>query len=406
MKLHFSPSVHLEGSVALPASKSISNRVLIINALCEKKGIIENLAICDDTTVLSNALTLESATIDIGAAGTAMRFLTAFCAIQSGTWILTGSERMKNRPIKILVDALTHIGAKITYLEKEGFPPLQIVGTHLKGGKLSLDGSVSSQYVSALMMIAPKLEEGLTIELTNNISSEPYIRMTRQIMAAFGVKSEFCNQTIDIRPQPYKSVAFDVESDWSAASYWYELLAIHGAGKLQLPGLKKESAQGDSKLMELFQLFGIKTTFTDEMAEIEISPNKPERLEYDFSNEPDIVQTLAVTCCMTQTRFHFKGLSSLKIKETNRVAALINELAKCGFELTEPAENELAWNGSMKQPAEPISIATYEDHRMAMAFAQIEKKMPITIEYPEVVSKSYPDFWKELLRFNNIQNLS
>jgi 3-phosphoshikimate 1-carboxyvinyltransferase len=251
------------------------------------------------------------------------------------------------------------------------------------------------------MMIAPKLEKGLTITLTNTVISKPYIRMTQQIMADFGVKTTFSNQTIEISPQTYKSVPFHVESDWSAASYWYELLTIHGRGKLQLPGLKQESTQGDSKLIELFQHFGVTTKFIDELAEIEIKLKKSKHFEYDFSDEPDIVQTLAVTCCMTQTPFRFTGLASLKIKETDRVAALITELGKCGFELTEPAENELAWNGIVKPTEQNISISTYDDHRMAMAFAPISLKLPIKIEHPEVVSKSYPNFWEELLRFDN-----
>jgi len=402
MQLRFSPSVNLEGSITLPASKSISNRALIISALCENKIPIKNLAICDDTNVLSNALQLEHNTIDIGAAGTAMRFLAAFLATKKGTWTLTGSERMKQRPIEILVEALRKIGAPITYIEQEGFPPLKIIGTDLKGGELTLDGSVSSQYISALMMIAPKLEKGLTIHLTNTIISEPYIRMTQTIMAHFGVATSFKNQTIDIRPQTYKAKPFQVESDWSGASYWYELLAIQGSGKLQLKGLKEHSTQGDSKIIDLFGRFGISTKFTDGIAEIEIQGHKPKRFDYDFTNEPDVAQTFAVTCCMTQTPFHFKGLQSLKIKETNRVTALMNELKKCGFELIEPAENELSWDGKFVQPENEIVITTYDDHRMAMAFAPIALKMPLTIEHPEVVNKSYPLFWQTLSRFNNL----
>lgn len=402
MQLRLSPSVNLEGSIALPASKSISNRALIISALCENSYPIENLAICDDTRVLAEALQLDNKVIDIGAAGTAMRFLTAFLAITKGTWTLTGSERMKQRPIAILVDALKKIGANINYLEKEDFPPLQIIGTPLKGGEIRLDGSVSSQYVSALMMIAPKLEQGLTIHLTKTNVSEPYIRMTQSLMSHFGVATSFTNQAIDIRPQSYKSTPFQVESDWSGASYWYELLAIHGSGKLQLKGLKKQSTQGDSKLVELFTNFGIFTTFIDEMAEIQLCGTKVDRFDYDFSNEPDVVQTFAVTCCMTQTPFYFKGLQTLKIKETNRIEALITELGKCGFELKEPVENELSWDGTCHSAEKEVVISTYDDHRMAMAFAPIALKKTIIIEHPEVVNKSYPLFWEELSRLTNL----
>lgn len=402
MQLRLSPSIHLEGSIALPASKSISNRALIIRALSENSHPIENLAICDDTEALEEALRLDKKIIDIGAAGTAMRFLTAFLAITPGTWTLTGSERMKQRPIAILVDALKKIGANISYLEKEDFPPLQIIGKSLQGGAITLDGSVSSQYVSALMMIAPKLEQGVTIHLTKTSVSEPYIRMTQTIMAHFGVATSFKNQTIDIRPQTYKAKPFQVESDWSGASYWYEFLAIHGSGKLQLKGLKEHSTQGDSKIINLFGRFGISTKFTDGMAEIQLNDTKVDHFDYDFTNEPDVAQTLAVTCCMTQTPFHFKGLQSLKIKETNRVTALMNELKKCGFELIEPAENELSWDGKLVQPENDIVISTYDDHRMAMAFAPIALKKTIIIEHPEVVNKSYPLFWEELSRLNNL----
>jgi 3-phosphoshikimate 1-carboxyvinyltransferase len=324
-----------------------------------------------------------------------MRFLTAFLAKTAGEWIITGSERMKNRPIKILVDALNSLGARIEYTEKEGFPPLKILGCALMGGEISLNGGVSSQYISALMMIAPYMINGLTIKLEGNIISVPYIRMTMQMMAEYGVKVTFENNIIDIRPQSYSPVRYKVESDWSGASYWYEILSLAGKGEIFLKGLKANSTQGDSKVAELFQQLGVNSSYEAGGVRLSSSGQYCTKFEYDFVNEPDLAQTFAVTCCMLGIPFHFKGVQSLKIKETDRVAALITELKKLGFVLFEPAEREMGWTGEKCDAETQISIATYEDHRMAMSFAPAALKTALSNEHPEVVSKSYPTFWDD-----------
>ncbi len=381
--------------INLPSSKSISNRALILNALAYSHYEIQNLSDCDDTRVTVKALDSNDTTFNIGAAGTAMRFLTAFLAKTVGEWVITGSERMKNRPIKLLVDALTSLGARIEYVEKEGFPPLRIFGSAMMGGEISLNGGVSSQYISALMMIAPYMQNGLKIRLEGNVISVPYIRMTMSMMKQYGVDIAFENNEIDIKTQNYKPVQYKVESDWSAASYWYEILSISGKGQIFLYGLNENSSQGDSKVAELFEQLGVKTDYKQDGVLLTSTDNYTDKFEYDFVDQPDLAQTFAVTCCLKNIPFHFTGVQSLKIKETNRIAALINELAKLGFVLFEPAEGELSWTGECCKPDKEISIATYEDHRMAMAFAPAALKMPIVIEEPEVVSKSYPDFWKD-----------
>ena len=393
-QLHF-PISNLNLEIILPASKSISNRALILNALAYSPYDIQNLSDCDDTRVTVKALDSNDTTFDIGAAGTAMRFLTAFLAKTVGEWIITGSERMKNRPIKLLVNALTSLGARIEYVEKEGYPPLRIFGSALMGGEISLNGGVSSQYISALMMIAPYMQNGLKIKLEGKVISVPYIRMTMSMMKEYGVIVTFENNEIDIKPQLYKPIQYKVESDWSAASYWYEILSIAGKGQIFLSGLNANSSQGDSKVAELFEQLGVITDYQTEGVLLTSNENFSTKFEYDFVDQPDLAQTFAVTCCLKNIPFHFKGVQSLKIKETNRIAALINELAKLGYVLFEPFEGELAWAGELCNAAEEISIATYEDHRMAMAFAPAALKIPIVIEEPEVVSKSYPNFWKD-----------
>ena len=384
--------------IKLPASKSISNRALILDALANSEYEIENLADCDDTNVLLYALDSNISTFDIGAAGTSMRFLTAFLAKTMGEWIVTGSDRMKQRPIKILVDALNTVGAKIEYIEKEGFPPLRIFGSALIGGEIHLKGNVSSQYISALMMIAPTMLEGLKIVLEGKIISKPYINMTIQMMEEYGAFVDFRDNIIDIKPQEYHPIPYKVESDWSAASYWYEILAITGKGEIFLKGLKENSYQGDSRVADLFIDLGIRSTYMKEGVLLTHTKKHISKMEYDFSDEPDLTQTFAVTCCLMGIPFHFKGLESLKIKETDRITALINELAKLGFIIEKPNENELAWNGKIQEAKTEISISTYDDHRMAMAFAPASLKKAIHIENPEVVSKSYTKFWADFER--------
>ena len=383
--------------INLPASKSISNRALILNALSYSPHEVENLSDCDDTRVMVNVFDSNSNYFDVGAAGTSMRFLTAFLAKTVGEWTITGSERMKQRPIRILVDALNQLGGKVEYIENKGFPPLKIFGSALTGGEISLNGGISSQYISALMMIAPYMQKGLKINLQGNVISTPYILMTKKMMEDFGVKIDFSGDKISIRPQIYNPVRFRVESDWSAASYWYEILSLSGKGKIRLKGLKKESYQGDSEIAEIFKSLGVTTEYAEDG--VILLPNKETLVKnffLDFTNIPDLAQTVAVTCCLKDITFIFSGLQSLKIKETNRIEALIHELRKLGYVLHEPAEGTLAWNGEKCTADEDPVISTYEDHRMAMAFAPAALLQSVTIRNPSVVSKSYPNFWHDI----------
>lgn len=394
-------TVNLE--INLPSSKSISNRALILNALAYSPYEVKNVSDCDDTRVMIKALDSNDSTFDIGAAGTSMRFLTAFLSKTVGEWIITGSERMKQRPIKLLVDALNSLGARIEYVENEGFPPLRIFGSAMMGGEIRLNGGVSSQYISALMMIAPYMQNGLKILLEGNVISVPYIRMTMSMMKEYGVNVTFENNIIDIQPQQYNPIEYTVESDWSAASYWYEVLSLVGNGQIFLKGLYKNSTQGDSKVAELFTQLGVETEYQPNGVLLSATGNYCTEFQYDFIDQPDLAQTFAVTCCMLHIPFHFKGVQSLKIKETNRVAALIAELAKLGYTLFETAEGELAWKNESCEAANDIRIKTYEDHRMAMAFAPAALKTALTIEEAQVVSKSYPAFWDD---FEKIQTNS
>ncbi len=381
--------------INLPASKSISNRALILNALAYSPYDVENLSDCDDTKVTVKALDSNDTTFDIGAAGTAMRFLTAFLSKTVGEWVITGSERMKNRPIRLLVDALNSLGARIEYVDKDGFPPLRIYGSALQGGEIRLNGGVSSQYISALMMIAPYMMNGLRIVLEGNIISRPYILMTMEMMKEYGAELSFEENVIEIPAQNYEAVEFKVESDWSAASYWYEVLSIVGEGQIFLRGLNEMSYQGDSKVADLYKQLGVKTSYLSDGVLLTPSNELVSEFKYDFIDQPDLAQTFAVTCCLKSIPFEFSGLQSLKIKETDRIAALINELAKLGFVVFEPFEGGLAWKGERSESSTEISISTYEDHRMAMAFAPAALLFDLTIEHPEVVSKSYPSFWSD-----------
>ncbi|MDL2223743.1 3-phosphoshikimate 1-carboxyvinyltransferase [Bacteroidales bacterium OttesenSCG-928-M06] len=388
----------IKTTVSLSASKSISNRVLIINALSDSVYPIENISDSDDTKVLFKALESPSAHFDIGAAGTSMRFLTAYLSQKEGQWFITGTERMKHRPIGVLVDALRSLGAHIEYAEKEGFPPLQIYGKPLYGGALALNGGVSSQYISALMMIAPCMKKGMELTLEGNIISQPYIEMTISLMKCFGVNAEWRDNLIRITPQKYRAVPFQVESDWSAASYWYEIVALSPPDtEILLTGLQSQSTQGDSKGRNLFSQLGVETTFSEEGIILKKGTIEVTKLAYDFINEPDLAQTFVVTCCMMNIPFRFTGLQSLRIKETDRITALQQEMKKLGYILRDESDNTLIWDGITCDPDSDPIISTYEDHRMAMAFAPVcLKKNKIKIQNPSVVSKSYPGYWNDL----------
>ncbi|MBN1925267.1 MAG: 3-phosphoshikimate 1-carboxyvinyltransferase [Prolixibacteraceae bacterium] len=390
----------LQGKITLPASKSISNRALIINALAYSPLPVQNLSDSDDTRVMQKVLSSNTDRFDIGHAGTAMRFLTAFLAKIVGKWEITGSERMQQRPIKILVDALNQLGAKIEYINKEGYPPLRIWGSNLKGGKLELDGSVSSQYITALLMIAPVLEGGLELTLKNRITSASYIDLTLKLMARFGIEYSWVDNLISIKQQQYKPIPFSVEADWSGASYWYEMAVLASDVDILLKGIELNSLQGDCIQADWFESFGVVST--QEKNGVRLTKKEirlPEKYLQNFIENPDIAQTFAVMCVCKGIPFHFTGLETLKIKETDRIAALIDELEKLGANLYEPQPGELAWDGQLDEILffDPEPINTYHDHRMALAFAPAAIATGnIRINDPKVVTKSYPGFWEDL----------
>lgn len=462
----------LNASLTLPTSKSLCARALVINHLCEQPIQLEGLSDCDDTQAILQGLEAlrnsEDAPlrVDIGAAGTAMRFLTAlFAATPQLDVVITGSQRMKERPIGALVTALQAAGADISYVEKEGYPPLRIRGKQLEGGTLALPSNISSQYVSALLMIAPTMRRGLQLELVGKVASAPYIRMTMQVMKAFGVEVKWEKNIISVvRGQRYartqsshcgttketeQAASYTIECDWTAASYWYEIVALHPdkAARVLLRGLREASEQGDAVCAKWFEALGVTTTFTAEGAILEKSTKSPQvtlecdnstsednelssqtddnfcesnedlpqttshssQADYfsckdatplwlDFAAAPDLAQTFVVTCALLSRPFHFKGLESLRIKETDRIAALIAELQKLGKHIEAIGEGELRYTAQNdSSPAHSITIATYDDHRMALAFAPAALRFPqLSIEHPEVVAKSYPDYWEHL----------
>lgn len=388
----------LNASLLLPSSKSISNRVLIINQLSGKSYRPMNLAECEDTNVMVDGLNTTEEVVDIRAAGTAMRFLTAYFAVTPGCHVLTGTVRMKKRPIRVLVDALRSLGADVEYIGEEGFPPLRIVGKSLEGGELVVDGGVSSQFVSALLMVGPMLTKGLRLVLKGITVSRPYIDMTLQLMRHFGAQADWENrQIIQVSPGGYRSVPIVVEADWTAASYWYEVVALAKRGEVELAGLRSQSMQGDSSVKELFGQLGVETIFTDRGVLLRKQPIAVKCLEHDFVNQPDLAPTFVVTCALLGIPFRFSGLQSLRIKETDRVEALVRELGKLGYDLKQDSASEISWDGK-RRPIEKVpAIDTYEDHRMAMAFAPVACCIPeLVINDPQVVSKSYPDFWKDM----------
>ena len=462
----------LNASLTLPTSKSLCARALVINHLCQLPVPLVGLSDCDDTQAILQGLEVlrnsEDAPlrVDIGAAGTAMRFLTAlFAATPQLDVVITGSQRMKERPIGALVTALQAARADISYVEKEGYPPLRIRGKQLEGGTLSLPSNISSQYVSALLMIAPTMRRGLQLELVGKVASAPYIRMTMQVMKAFGVEVKWEKNVISVvRGQRYartlsshcgttketeQAASYTIECDWTAASYWYEIVALHPdqTARVLLRGLREASEQGDSVCARWFEALGVMTTFTAEGAILEKSTKSPQvtlecenstsedtelssqtddsfcesnedlpqttshssQTDYfyckdatplwlDFAAAPDLAQTFVVTCALLSRPFHFKGLESLRIKETDRIAALIAELQKLGKHIEAIGEGELRYTAQNdSSPAHPITIATYDDHRMALAFAPAALRFPqLSIEHPEVVAKSYPDYWEHL----------
>jgi 3-phosphoshikimate 1-carboxyvinyltransferase len=404
LQLKISEISNLNSQISITGSKSETNRLLLLQALYPNL-VLENTSNSDDSEVMLEVLknfqlpTSNSQLFDIHHAGTAMRFLTAFFAIQEGKEVvLTGSSRMKERPIQILVAALNQLGAEISYEEKEGFPPIKIKGKRLTKNKVSLPANVSSQYISALLLIAPKLENGLELTLEGEITSIPYIKMTLALLNEMGVTTSFEKNVIKVNNlQTITSKLITVESDWSSASYWYSLIALSEIGTtITLLSYTKNSLQGDAVLAEIYEDFGVETVFNSNKS-ITITKTESytiEYAEYNLQNSPDIAQTIAVTCFGLGFECHFTGLHTLKIKETDRLEALKNELTKLGAEVS--ITNDSLTILSSKRINENVSIATYQDHRMAMAFAPLALKTSICIENAEVVSKSYPSFWEDL----------
>ena len=394
----YPPEELIETTVNVPLSKSLSNRALIINALTVGSTPIDRVADCDDTRAVTEAITYDADEINVGAAGTAMRFLTAYFAVQEGrTVTLDGTDRMRQRPIGPLVDALRTCGAQIEYLVQEGFPPLRITGSRLTGGEVRIKASVSSQYLSALLMVAPLMTDGLTLLPDGEITSRPYIDMTLGLMSRSGATIELNGDTIRVAPGCYRPVSFDIEGDWSAASYWYEVAAI-SSGFITLQGLYPKSLQGDACVARLFTVFGLQSEFDDDgQLELMPTPDPGARLFVDLADTPDLAQTLAVTCCLLSIPFNFTGLSTLKLKETDRLKAMCDELLKLGFYLHADEDNSLRWDGVRFPVEDAPAIDTYQDHRMAMAFAPVSLFFPgIIINNAEVVTKSYPGFWDDL----------
>ena len=396
------PTAECNGKFRVTGSKSVSNRLLILQALFSELNI-ENISESDDSLIMQEALKSEAEVIDVNQAGTAMRFLTAYFANLEGREVLlTGSQRMQERPIKILVEALTSIGASISYEKKEGYPPIRIKGKNLKGGKISLPADVSSQYISALLLIGSVLEEGIQLNLIGQITSTPYISMTLALLDNLGIETEFQGQTIRVEPLIRSKITTQiVESDWSSASYFFSIVALADQSEIHLTSYNDESLQGDSIIKDIYSKLGVMSSIQDQTLKITKQDiSLPEVLELDLSKAPDIAQTIAVTCYGLGVGCKLTGLHTLKIKETDRLQALYNELTKLGAHVKITGKSlELASSSNFIRDR---SIFSYNDHRMAMAFAPLAIKIPIKIEDAEVVSKSFPTFWSDLEEINFI----
>ncbi|HEX8328812.1 MAG TPA: 3-phosphoshikimate 1-carboxyvinyltransferase [Hymenobacter sp.] len=395
----------LRGTAQLPASKSEANRALILQALAGG-GTLHNLSDAHDTELMRRLLAAAPGTnrLDAEDAGTVMRFLTAYLAVTDWRGQLTGTPRMQERPIGVLVEALRQAGASISYLNNEGYPPLELAGFAAADAtqptELAVRGDISSQYISALLMVGPRLPGGLRLQLTGHVGSRPYINMTVALMQRFGADCSAEGNTLLVRPGAYQPTDYTVESDWSAASYWYSLVALAPeCSEITLPGLRRDSLQGDQAIVEIMQHFGIETTFLADGVHLKQHALAAEwaELTVDFTDCPDLAQTVAVVAAALNRPVDMTGLESLRIKETDRIAALQTELAKFGGSLREVAE------GRFRAASEGFavanqSVATYHDHRMAMAFAPLAMRGPLLIETPGVVKKSYPQFWSELTK--------
>lgn len=390
----------IEGEIDLPVSKSISNRVLLLNALCATPGKLSNLAQCDDTDAVLSALAQPDASeVNIGAAGTAMRFLTAYFATRVGrAVVIDGTERMRQRPIGVLVDALRQLGANIEYMEAEGYPPLKITGTRLHGGALTVSGSVSSQYITAILLIAPVIG-GIALTIEGEIMSRPYIDMTLALMARYGVKAEWRDNVIHVPAGEYTALDFTVEADWSAASYWWAMQAIVPQSRITLKGLEPQSLQGDSRIAELMSQMGVMGNWCGRYLDLRSNGGVGCCCSTfaDLSGTPDIAQTLVVMLCLMGRPFRITGLRTLRIKETDRLEALRIELRKLGYVVKVEGDDAISWHFETTAAEAAPHISTYHDHRMAMAFAPAAIRFPgLIIDDAQVVSKSYPLFWEHL----------
>lgn len=398
------PKKSINAEITIGGSKSISNRVLLIQALCNDNFDIDNLSDSDDTQTLKKLITVTQANpYDCHHAGTTFRFLTAYFAIQNETQILTGSSRMKQRPIGPLVDALNFLGADIEYLENEGFPPLKLNPfKNQKNSQVIIKADISSQFISALCLIGPALPQGIKITFKGDLVSKPYLLMTLSIMKTFGIKSLFENNKIVIEPQKYQATNYLVESDWSSASYHFAIAALVRNSEIKLNYLFENSLQGDSNISHISKAFGTRTTFKDKSIYIFSDQEIRRKYAYDFIMQPDIAQTVAIMAAGLNTEMTFSGLKTLKIKETDRILALQNELKKISVQFIEKPSQPKYYklNGTTKFNLPEFD--TYQDHRMAMSFAPLAILSPIIINNPEVVSKSYPNFWKDLLQLGFI----
>jgi 3-phosphoshikimate 1-carboxyvinyltransferase len=396
----------INGVIKLDGSKSLSNRALIIRALCEDDFDIDHCATADDVVTMKALLASSDEVRDAHHAGTTFRFMCSYLCLQEGTQVLTGSSRMKERPIGALVDALRHIGAQIDYMEKEGYPPLRIGELNIASytNKVEVSAGISSQFITSLLLIAPSLPKGLEISLVGDLVSRPYLEMTLKMMSYFGIDYTWEEQTIKVEHQKYSAKDITIEADWSAASYYYIMAAFSEKTNLRLEGLDKESLQGDSAIAEIMEAFGIQTEYLDHAVLLSTGGEVKQLLDHDFINDPDIAQSVAVACAGAGKPGVFSGLKTLKIKETDRIAALQKELGKVGvfFSLLPPrfAKNSkkeyYMIEGKAAQPNSPPDFDTYKDHRMAMAFAPLGMLFPVIVNEPDVVSKSYPAYWNDL----------
>ena len=393
---------NLQAQIAVTGSKSETNRLLLLQALFPNITLA-NTSNSDDSEVMEKALKGSEEIVDIHHAGTAMRFLTAFFAVNEGRKVvLTGSQRMTERPIKVLVEALEQLGAQITYENQEGYPPIRIKGQKITASKVNIPANVSSQYISALLLVAPKLENGIEINLVGEITSVPYIKMTLALLNDLGVETSFEGNTLKVFPKTeVTSREMVVESDWSSASYFFSLAALAETASITINSYKENSLQGDSALVEIYKLMGVHSQFENNALTLTKNTNyTPETLNLDLNNTPDIAQTIVVTCLGLGIGCHLTGLHTLKIKETDRLEALRIELTKLGANIS--VTNDSLTLIPTEKINENIKIATYNDHRMAMAFAPLALKVPIIIENAEVVSKSYPDFWDDMKKLDFI----